>query len=133
MEIVRKSRALARQYNLNNYKLLYQYTLEELRKNYNGCGACYFPAWVRTRLDKATRAERPAFLIHDVEFARGGDLWEYVKSNLRLIVNCWKCASRYYSAGSPFRWHHKKLAFLFGFVCLAGGWAAWNWRGENLK
>lgn len=126
MEIVRKSRILARQYKLFDHKLLYHYTVKELRGIYNGCGPEFFPAWIRRLLDSCTAAERPAILIHDVEFERGGSIWGFVKANIRLFANCWICAGKYYSPGSPLRWHHRRLAIILAAACMVGGWRAWK-------
>ena len=68
-------------------------TLDELDAAFNGCGPEFLPDAARQTLDRVTAVFSPAFMVHDVEFTLADGLKAaFDAANLRLLVNCAKCA-----------------------------------------
>lgn len=101
-------------------------TLDELDAAFNGCGPEFLPDAARQTLDRVTAVFSPAFMVHDVEFTLADGLKAaFDSANLRLLVNCAKCALD----AAP--WNSWKRYALLGEswaiyrACDKFGWIAW--------
>ena len=101
-------------------------TLDELDTAFNGCGPEFLPEGVRQTLDRVTSVFAPAFMVHDVDFTFADGLKAaFDAANLRLLVNCAKCALD----AAP--WNSWKRYALLGEswaiyrACDKFGWSSW--------
>ena len=101
-------------------------TLDELDAAFNGCGPEFLPDAARQTLDRVTSVFAPAVMVHDVEFTLADGLKAaFDAANLRLLVNCAKCALD----AAP--WNSWKRYTLLGEswaiyrACDKFGWSAW--------
>lgn len=102
------------------------FTDEELATMYNGTGPEFLPEGVRQTLDRVTAVFAPAVMVHDVDFTLADGLKAaFDAANLRLLVNCAKCALD----AAP--WNSWKRYALLGEswavyrACDRFGWSAW--------
>ena len=100
--------------------------LAQLAKIYNGTGPAFLPYSIRCALDKAAKTFLPAIMVHDGEFEDSdGTVKSFKVANLRLLVNCAKCALD----AAP--WNSLKRYTLLGEswtiyrACDKFGWIAW--------
>ena len=101
-------------------------TLDELDAAFNGCGPEFLSEGVRQTLDRVTTVFAPAIMVHDVEFTLADGLKAaFDAANLRLLVNCAKCALD----AEP--WNSWKRYALLGeswaiySACDRFGWSSW--------
>ena len=101
-------------------------TLDELDAAFNGCGPESLPEGVRQTLDRVTTVFAPAFMVHDVEFTLADGLKAaFDATNLRLLVNCVKCAL---DAAPRNSWKRNTLlgeSWAIYRACDRFGWSAW--------
>lgn len=100
--------------------------LAQLAKIYNGTGPAFLPDSIRGALDKAAKPFLPAVMVHDGDFEDSdGTVKSFKVANLRLLVNCAKCALD----AAP--WNSLKRYALLGEswtiyrACDKLGWIAW--------
>ena len=101
-------------------------TLDELDAAFNGCGPEFLPEGARQTLDRVTTVFAPAVMVHDVEFTLADGLKAaFDAANLRLLVNCAKCAL---DAAPWYSWKRYALyaeAWTIYRACEKFGWIAW--------
>lgn len=119
-------RAEVTRLNLRGRDIVLALTLEQLDAAYNGCGPEALPEAARQVLDKITFVFAPAFMIHDVDFAQADGLKAaFDAANLRLLVNCVKCALDAAPWFSRKRYLYLCEAWLIYRACDKFGWSAW--------
>ena len=100
--------------------------LAQLAKIYNGTGPAFLPDSIRGALDKAAKTFLPAIMVHDGDFEDSDGTFKSFKvANLRLLVNCAKCAL---DAAPWYSWRRYALiaeAWTIYRACDRFGWSAW--------
>ena len=100
--------------------------LDELDAAFNGCGPESLPEAARQALDRFTAVFAPAVMAHDVDFTLADGLKAaFDAANLRLLINCAKCA---FDAAPWNSWKRYSLlgeAWLIYRACDKFGWSAW--------
>ena len=101
-------------------------TLDELDAAFNGCGPEFLPDAARQTLDRVTTVFAPAFMVHDVEFTLADGLKvAFDAANLRLLVNCAKCALDAAPWNSLRRYALLGESWAIYRACDRFGWSAW--------
>lgn len=124
-DIIRIRSEVERLHLYGGEKVLIQ-PLAQLAKIYNGTGPAFLPDSIRGALDKAAKTFLPAIMVHDGDFEDSDGTFKSFKvANLRLLVNCAKCALD----AAP--WNSLKRYALLGEswtiyrACDRFGWSAW--------
>ena len=100
--------------------------IEDLELAYNGCGPEYLPSFARKALDKMTAVFAPAVMVHDVDFTNADGLKAaFDAANLRLLINCVKCALDAAPWNSWKRYTLLGEAWAIYRACSKFGWSAW--------
>lgn len=74
-----------RKYKLKGWETVQKYTVEGLKKIYNGAGPEAWPDWIRVVLTKAMGKFKGVILVHDVQFSESNgtrEMFDYV-------TQCW--------------------------------------------
>lgn len=91
-----------------------------LRRQYNGIGAEWMPAFLRNLLIKLLAPMEAVALVQDIDFLSDNkSYWNFTKSNCRLVYNAFK--SRYLFYG-----------LLLGLLYQCFGWSAWREGKETM-
>ncbi len=101
--------------------------VEELARNYNGCGPEWMSKFERATLTFALRVFEPAILIHDYEFSESdGTKKSFKAANSRIFANCVKLAIAAYAWYRLWRYRWLRRAAVVWIFCRYGGWSAWT-------
>ena len=119
-------RAEVARLNLQGREVVLALPLDELDATYNGCGPEYLPSFARKALDKITAVFAPAVMVHDVDFTNADGLKAaFDAANLRLLINCVKCALDAAPWNSGKRYTLLGEAWAIYRACSKFGWSAW--------
>ena len=119
-------RAEVARLNLQGREAVLALPLDELDATYNGCGPEYLPSFARKALDKITAVFAPAVMVHDVDFTNADGLKAaFDAANLRLLINCVKCALDAAPWNSWKRYTLLGEAWAIYRACSKFGWSAW--------
>ena len=100
--------------------------LAQLAKIYNGTGPAFLPDSIRGALDKAAKTFLPAIMVHDGDFEDSDGTFKSFKvANLRLLVNCAKCALDAAPWDSCKRYALLGESWAIYRACDRFGWSAW--------
>ena len=100
--------------------------MEDIERIYNGCGADWMPTRLRKVLTWMRSTGEPAFLLHDMQYYRGGTREDFTKSNNDLQKNLWICAKQVYSWYNPIRLLWWLRARRLAKACQYFGWSAFG-------
>ena len=119
-------RAAAIRMELDGSQRLASMSLEDVAEAYNGTGPEFLPQAIRAKLDDVCRPFLPAVEIHDVDFEQSdGSVGAFRAANVRLLINCLKCANEAYPALSWKRYALYAEAYALYRACERFGWIAW--------
>ena len=119
-------RAEVARLNLQGCVIVLALPLDELDAAFNGCGPEYLPSFARKALDKITAVFAPAVMVHDVDFTNADGLkTAFDAANLRLLINCVKCALDAAPWNSWKRYTLLGEAWAIYRACSKFGWSAW--------
>lgn len=119
-------RAEVARLNLQGREVVLALPLDELDASFNGCGPEYLPSFARKALDKITAVFAPAVMVHDVDFTNADGLKAaFDAANLRLLINCVKCALDAAPWNSWKRYTLLGEAWAIYRACSKLGWSAW--------
>jgi len=94
---------------------------------YNGTGPEFLPARIRERLDRIASPFLPAVMVHDVDYTfSDGTVASFRKANVRLLVNCVRCALDAHPWHSWRRYALVIEAAAIYRACRRFGWIAWR-------
>lgn len=111
---------------LDGWARLASMPIEELAAAYNGTGPEFLPQAIRAKLDDVCRPFLPAVMVHDVDFTLSdGSVGSFKAANVRLLINCLKCANEAYPALSWKRYALYAEAYALYRACERFGWIAW--------
>lgn len=112
--------------HLDGSQFLAYLPLEVLAASYNGTGPEFLPDSIRQKLDGACLPFLPAVMIHDVDFTLSDGLKAaFDAANLRLLVNCVKCALDAAPWNSWKRYTLLVESWAIYRACDRFGWSAW--------
>ena len=95
-------------------------TFQWMRRQYNGIGAEWMPAWLRNCVTKCFSYMEAAALIHDIEYlSENKSFWNFTKANLRLAYN-------------GFKSHCPISGIILAAICQCFGWTAWKEGKETM-
>ena len=101
----------AADYGLDLGPHLAHMTPDEIAAAYNGIGADWMPAAIRSRLTTDYADLEPSAMIHDVDFDRAsGTLAEFHEANARLRANIIRTANAVATPWITWRWWRLRLA-----------------------
>jgi hypothetical protein len=124
---VKQLRRMAVEAGLDGAKKLQRYSIEDLKKIYNGIGSDSFPEWLRAVISYLHPTLRPVAMIHDVEWHKSdGKMATFTASNDRFKANGYKIAKYRYCFLDPRRYIVMHQARKFANVCQLFGWSAWT-------
>ncbi|MBQ9501778.1 MAG: hypothetical protein IJU70_06455 [Lentisphaeria bacterium] len=114
--------AAARQHNLAGLAVLWNFSMEELQRIYNGLGPDRFPQWLRDLVTEASGLFEPAALIHDVRFHVGGTRGDFSAANVEFHENCKTLVKAAYAWYDPRRYKWLFRAWRYYRYCQDFGW-----------
>lgn len=124
---VKQLRRMAVEAGLDGANKLKRYSIEDLKKIYNGIGSDSFPEWLRTVISYLHPTLGPVAMIHDVEWHKSdGKMATFTASNDRFRANGYKIAKYRYCFLDPRRYIVMHQARKFANVCQLFGWSAWT-------
>ena len=124
--VLNRLRAEVSRLDLQGRDAVLALTLDELDAAFNGCGPEFLPEGVRQTLDRVMSVFAPAFMVHDVEFTLSDGLKAaFDAANLRLLVNCAKCALDAAPWDSCKRYALLGESWAIYRACDRFGWSAW--------
>ena len=98
-------------YNLDFGPHLAGMSVAEIAAAYNGIGADWMPAAIRSRLTTDYADLEPAAMIHDVDYSRAnGSIAEFHAANARLRANIIRTANAVATPWITWRWWRLRLA-----------------------
>lgn len=107
----------------------------EVERIYNGIGAEWMPAWLRTALTWiAGRTLAPAIFKHDYRYAHGnGTQLDFQEANAELETDGKICADAEYGWYNPLRYVVRTIAEKFSKICNLFGMPAYLAAIEETK
>jgi len=98
-----------------------------LASAYNGTGPEFLPARIREKLDDLADPFLPAVMVHDVDYTfSDGTISSFRAANIRILVNCIKCAVDAEPWYSLRRYALIIKAVTIYRACNRFGWIAWR-------
>lgn len=107
----------------------------EVERIYNGIGAEWMPAWLRTALTWLFgKVLAPAVFAHDYRYAHGkGTQLDFQQTNAQLAIDGRVCADAEYGWYNPLRYATRALAKKFAKICDLFGMPAYLEAIEETK
>lgn len=126
-QVVNSIRSEVSRLQLDGCEFCLAQPFDALDTAYNGTGPEFLPPSIRAKLDEVTAPFLPAVMVHDVDYTRSdGSFASFSKANVRLLVNCIKCAV---DAKPWYHWRRYSLlleAVIIYRACSKFGWIAWR-------
>ena len=117
-------------YQLSHREVLEEYTLDEIRAEYNGFGPDRWPHEVRDVLSWLLQDILEAVLVHDMDFVKGGDEKAFHEANKALERNMKKLARKKHGIFSLRRYFLLFLAPKIRELADLYGQEGWNWQNN---
>lgn len=118
LELVQKAQRM----NLEGVGILNRFSLDQIKKIYNGIGPDSFPDWLRDVVTESAGIFEPAAVIHDVEYDIGGTWQDFTDANERFKRNCYALVKDEYGWWNPLRYYWLNKARRWANYCQMFGW-----------
>ena len=122
LEIVQKAQRM----NLEGVGILNRFSLDQIKKIYNGIGPDSFPDWLREVVTESAGIFEPAAVIHDVEYDIGGTWQDFTDANERFKRNCYVLVKDEYGWWNPLRYVWLNKARRWANYCQMFGWEGFH-------
>lgn len=127
LELVQKAQRM----NLEGVGILNRFSLDQIKRIYNGIGPDSFPDWLREVVTESAGILEPAAVIHDVEYDIGGTWQDFTEANERFRRNCYRLVKAEYPWWSPLRYAWLNKARRWANYCQLFGWEGFHKHGES--